>query len=144
MVSMTWDATEGQSGAGAALTAFSGGDAATKCRMSIQQNGGKQYQEILEELLPTYGSNKIGTVFLDWSAIEWTRGGYSFPAPHQVTRVGPILTDGIGRLHFVGEHTCLKFVGYMEGALNSGAVMAKRLVEAGSRATSSAMQPASA
>ena len=29
---------------------------------------------------------------------------------------GPILAEGLGRLHFAGEHTCLKFVGFMEGA----------------------------
>jgi hypothetical protein len=33
----------------------------------------------------------------------------------------------LGRLHFAGEHASYKFVGYMEGALNSGAAVAKRL-----------------
>jgi monoamine oxidase len=33
----------------------------------------------------------------------------------------------MGRLHFAGEHTSYKFVGYMEGALNSGATIAKRI-----------------
>ena len=33
---------------------------------------------------------------------------------------GPILAAGLGRLHFAGEHTCLKFVGFMEGAVQSG------------------------
>jgi monoamine oxidase len=32
-----------------------------------------------------------------------------------------------GRLHLAGEHTCYKFVGYMEGALDSGIRIAKRL-----------------
>ena len=41
---------------------------------------------------------------------------------------GPLLREGVnGRLHFAGEHTCYAFVGYMEGALNSGAAVAKRL-----------------
>jgi monoamine oxidase len=33
----------------------------------------------------------------------------------------------LGRLHFAGEHACYKFVGYMEGALNSGVSVAKRI-----------------
>jgi monoamine oxidase len=41
--------------------------------------------------------------------------------------VGPILHAGLGRLHFAGEHACYKFVGYMEGALNSGVSVAKRI-----------------
>ena len=28
-------------------------------------------------------------------------------------------------MYFAGEHTCLKFVGYMEGALNSGVTVAR-------------------
>jgi monoamine oxidase len=65
---------------------------------------------------------------MNWPSAEWTLAGYSFPAPGQVTTVGPLLHDGIeGRLHFAGEHACYKFVGYMEGALNSGVAIARRL-----------------
>ena len=38
-----------------------------------------------------------------------------------------MLREGIGRLHFAGEHTSYAFMGYMEGALNSGAAAAKRI-----------------
>ena len=66
--------------------------------------------------------------FMDWPAAAWTRCSYSFPAPGQVTTVGPLLYRGIGdRLHFAGEHACYKFVGYMEGALQSGVAIARRL-----------------
>jgi monoamine oxidase len=40
---------------------------------------------------------------------------------------GPTLAEGLGRLHFAGEHTCYKFVGYMEGGLNSGAMVARKI-----------------
>ena len=66
---------------------------------------------------------------MDWPSDPWTKGSYSFPAPGQVTTQGPTLYDGIGRLHFAGEYTCYAFVGYMEGALNSGAAVAKRIAE---------------
>ena len=32
-----------------------------------------------------------------------------------------------GRLHFAGEHTCYAFMGFMEGALNSGVRAAARI-----------------
>ena len=45
-----------------------------------------------------------------------------------MTTVGPLLYAGVeDRLHFAGEYTCYKFVGYMEGALNSGVSIARRL-----------------
>jgi monoamine oxidase len=66
---------------------------------------------------------------MDWPSDPWTQTGYSFPAPGQVTTVGPILRQGLGRLHFAGEHTCFAFVGYMEGALNSGVALARRIAK---------------
>jgi monoamine oxidase len=41
--------------------------------------------------------------------------------------MGPTLYNGIGRLHFAGEYTSYAFMGYMEGALNSGVRVAKRI-----------------
>jgi monoamine oxidase len=64
---------------------------------------------------------------MDWPGDRWTMGSYSFPAPGQVTLQGQRLYDGIGRLHFAGEHTSYAFMGYMEGALHSGASVARRL-----------------
>ena len=39
--------------------------------------------------------------------------------------MGRCCAKGVGHLHFAGEHTCYAFVGYMEGALNSGASLAR-------------------
>jgi monoamine oxidase len=64
---------------------------------------------------------------MDWPGDPWTLAGYCFPAPGEVTRTGPTLRNGRGRLHFAGEHACFKFVGYMEGGLSSGAELAKRI-----------------
>jgi monoamine oxidase len=128
MVSATWEATEGQPGPGAVLTAFSGGPAATVCRRRWAQNRDQAYREALGALYPQYTNHCTAACFLDWPGDPWTQGGYSFPAPGQVMAIGPILHSGLGRLHFVGEHACLKFVGYMEGALSSGVAMARRLV----------------
>jgi monoamine oxidase len=128
LVGATWEATAGQPGCGAVLTAFSGGPAATVCRRRWSQDRGKAYQEALETLYPHYAEHCTATCFLDWPGDPWTQAGYSFPAPGQVTAVGPILHSGLGRLHFAGEHACYKFVGYMEGALSSGVAVARRLV----------------
>jgi monoamine oxidase len=64
---------------------------------------------------------------MDWPGDTWAKASYAFPAPGQVTAQGPTLYDGVGRLHFSGEYTSYAFMGYMEGALNSGAAVAKRI-----------------
>src|SRR5439155_9472680 len=60
---------------------------------------------------------------------------YSFPAPGQVTKFGPVLVDGIAQeglppLMFAGEHTAYGFIGYMEGALSSGVRAARAVLGA--------------
>ncbi len=66
---------------------------------------------------------------MDWPGDTWSKASYSFPAPGQVTSQGPTLWDGIGRLHFAGEYSSYAFMGFMEGALHSGAALAKRIAE---------------
>lgn len=67
-------------------------------------------------------------MFMNWPADKWTLCGYSNPGLGEVTTKYPLLREGLaGRLHFAGEYTSLLFPGYMEGGLNSGATLAKRL-----------------
>jgi monoamine oxidase len=127
---MTWHATEGQKGAGEALVAFSGGPSAEICR----DWGARRTENYLTELGKVYkgirGSYSGKARFMDWPGDAWTKGSYSFPAPGQVTAQGPTLYDGLGRLHFAGEYASYAFMGFMEGALNSGAAVAKRIAQA--------------
>jgi monoamine oxidase len=128
MVSSTWNGTVAQPGREAVLVAFSGGPAAEICRKRWSRDGDAAYQDELQTLYPGYSAHLVGTRFMDWLSDPWTQAAFSFPAPGQVTTVGPMLRAGMGRLHFAGEHTCYKFVGYMEGALDSGVSLAKRLI----------------
>jgi monoamine oxidase len=126
-VNMTWHATEGQRGAGEALVAFSGGPSAEVCR----DWGARRVENYLTELGKVYkgirGSYSGKARFMDWPGDAWSKASYSFPAPGQVTAQGPTLYEGIGRLHFAGEYSSYAFMGFMEGALHSGAAVAKRI-----------------
>lgn len=126
---MTWHATEGQKGTGEALVAFSGGPSAEICR----DWGARRTENYLAELGKVYkgirGSFTGRARFMDWPGDAWSKASYSFPAPGQVTAQGPTLYDGVGRLHFAGEYSSYAFMGFMEGALNSGAAVAKRIAE---------------
>ncbi len=120
-VSMTWEGTDNQPGdEGACLTAFSGGPAAEACRARTGDARTSAYHEAITAIYPEFRAGFRTARFMDWPGDEWTRTGYSFPAPGEVTTVGPLLRAGLGRLHFAGEHACYQFVGYMEGALHSG------------------------
>lgn len=126
-VNMTWHGTEGQKGAGEGLVAFSGGPSAEICR----DWGARRVENYLTELGTVYKGIRASYTgkarFMDWPGDAWTKASYSFPAPGQVTAQGPTLHDGIGRLHFAGEYASYAFMGFMEGALHSGAAVAKRI-----------------
>jgi monoamine oxidase len=130
-VSQTWEGTDGQpeDPANALFVGFSGGSAAKRCLAREGAAADAAYKAELTKTYPAYADNLIKTRFMTWPKEEWTKAGYSFPAPGQVTSIGPTYYKGLGRLHFAGEHTCYKFVGYMEGALNSGASLALRIAK---------------
>jgi monoamine oxidase len=125
----TWEGTDGQDGdAPAAMVAFSGGPAAEVIRAIPRGQLDAAYKADLAKRYRAIGAAFVASRFMNWPSAEWTRCGYSFPAPGQVTTIGPLLQGGIeDKIHFAGEHTCYKFVGYMEGALSSGVSIARRL-----------------
>lgn len=126
---MTWEGTDAQEGDDAVFVAFSGGPHAQKARDLARDVRDRTFIDELSVLYPGFRDQLAGkTFFMDWPNEPWTKASYSFPAPGQVTTVGPALREGLlGRLHFAGEHTCYRFVGYMEGGLYSGVHLAKRL-----------------
>jgi monoamine oxidase len=67
-------------------------------------------------------------MFMAWPNEKWTQCGYCAPRLGEVTSIYPNLEKGFeGRLFFAGEYTSLLFTGYMEGGLNSGAKLARKL-----------------
>ncbi len=135
-VHMTWDATQGQDGeANGCLTAFSGGPSAAACIAFAREKRDESYGVLLAGLYPRWKEEFVKSRFMDWTSDPFTRASYSFPAPGQLTTEGPLLERGAmeqkgsARLHFAGEHCCPKFVGYMEGALQSGVAVAKQLAD---------------
>ena len=129
-VSMTWHSTDGQKGAGEAMVAFSGGPAADTCREWAPAQRTERYLAELQKVFRGIRASHVRNRFMDWPGDPWVKASYSFPAPGQVTAQGPTFRQGIGRLHFAGEYCSYAFMGYMEGALNSGAAAARRIAAA--------------
>jgi monoamine oxidase len=130
LVQLTWEATFGQPGEeGACLTAYAGGPTADSIIGMASEDRNKKCLEAVKQLYPDLPRSYVNARFVNWLADPYTKGSYTFPAPGQVTTLGPILTSGLGRLHFAGEHCSYAFIGYMEGALQSGLAVAKRLAQ---------------
>jgi monoamine oxidase len=130
-IGWTWESTQGQPTAGAAMVAFSGGAAADECRGWSPAERTNRYLAALEPAYRNIRASFVKGRFMDWPSDPWVKASYSFPAPGQVTTMGPLMAQPIAdRLHLAGEHTCPAFVGYMEGALQSGVRVAERIVAA--------------
>jgi monoamine oxidase len=126
-VSQTWHATDGQRGAGEAMVAFSGGSAADTCREWLPAQRTQNYLAELQKIYKGIRPAFVRSRFMDWPSDPWVKASYSFPAPGQVMTQGPTFRQGLGRLHFAGEYCAYAFMGYMEGALNTGAAAARRI-----------------
>jgi len=130
-IALTWESTAGQGAAGPhGITAFAAGRAANSLMNSWNRGWGeKGVINELESIHPGITPHVLKTRFIAWPNEKYSAGGYSFPAPGEITTMGPILSRGLGRLHFAGEHCCYRFAGYMEGALQSGIAVAKKLAD---------------
>lgn len=130
-VHLTWHSTVNQKVAGAGVVAFSGGAAADTCRGWTPAERTERYLATLSPVFRGLRASFERARFMDWPSDPWVKGSYSFPAPGEVTTLGPQLQQPLGgRVFLAGEHTCYAFVGYMEGALQSGARAARRIAEA--------------
>lgn len=131
-INMTWEATDNQDpdtiDHPACFVAFSGGSSSEAARARDPQARKAQFAKEMEAFFPGFKEQFVNDRFMDWPGDRWAMASYSMPAPGEVTTVGPLLRQGVrDKIHFAGEHACYKFVGYMEGALNSGASLAQRL-----------------
>ena len=128
-ISMTWNATDQQDmSKGAVMVGFSGGPASEKCRTRKGKEADEAYTKNFEAIYPGFAAARTGGRFMDWPGDTWSGASYSFPAPGEVTTAGPMLRKGLPGLHFAGEHCSYAFIGYMEGALQSGIAAAKRIL----------------
>ena len=99
-------------------------------RLARRPSASRGIERRWSKLYPGFAAAMTGGRFVDWVNDPWARGTYSFPAPGQVTTVGPSSTRRTpSRLHFAGEHCCYAFVRLDGRRLSSGVRLAHRLAE---------------
>jgi monoamine oxidase len=65
-----------------------------------------------------------------WQSEQWIGGAYAFYRPGQWFHVRPLLSRPHGRVFFAGEHLSEDWQGFMEGAVETGELVANGLVRA--------------
>ncbi|CAN5789831.1 NAD(P)/FAD-dependent oxidoreductase [soil metagenome] len=134
-INLTWNAADAQEVSGAVLAGFAGGPSADVIRNLPADQQIPAGLSALQRLYPKLAAETVNPRFMNWPADPWVLASYSFPRPGQLTTIAPLLHQGLRggfdepRLHFAGEHMCHAFVGYMEGALQSGIAAARTLAK---------------
>jgi monoamine oxidase len=70
---------------------------------------------------------------VSWERERWSRGGYAFFDPQFAPALRYWLARPFDRIFFAGEHTSLRWQGYMNGAVESGLRAAEEVSYASTR-----------
>ena len=113
-----WDANEQQRGASGILSFLAGGDASTELQQLLDTGGVGGVVSRLGWL--GRPADVLASQLFSWENDPWARGGYAYFD----TGFDPLLRDWLarpaGRIVFAGEHTSIKWQGYINGAILSG------------------------
>jgi monoamine oxidase len=112
-----WDGAEEQPGA-AILSLLAGGLASRELQAIVADEGAPGVVARLHWLGTPSPLLKADTVV--WENEEWSRGGYAYFDPSFDPKLRAWLGRPFGRLLFAGEHTSLRWQGYMNGAIETG------------------------
>ena len=114
-----WDASEERRGPRAILTLLAGGAASDATRALLASGG----PDPLVARLGFFGIGRarlIAAQSVSWEADRWARGAYAFFDPAFPPPARPLLALPWRRVFFAGEHTSIRWQGYMNGAVESG------------------------
>lgn len=114
-----WEGNEEQRGKAGILSLLAGGAASDATAAVMDRDGIAGLTRGLDWL----GASKatlVGWRQTRWEADPWSRGGYAVFDPSYTATGRGWLAQPCGRIVFAGEHTSLRWQGYMNGAVESG------------------------
>lgn len=114
-----WEGNEEQRGRSGILALLAGGSASDATQEIVAKDGMTALANQLD-WLGTERGELLGSRQVIWTADQWSRGGYAYFDPGFDPALRAWLARPFGRLFFAGEHTSLKWQGYMNGAIESG------------------------
>ena len=114
-----WEANEEQRGQPGILALLAGGGANDATRELAEKNGLSALAGQLDWLGADHGTLLSGRQVV-WTTDPWARGGYAFFDPGFDPALRAELSRPFERIYFAGEHTSIRWQGYMNGAIESG------------------------
>ncbi|MEQ1931011.1 MAG: NAD(P)/FAD-dependent oxidoreductase [Parvularculaceae bacterium] len=123
-----WETSRGQAGAGGVLTNFLSSDAALADEAGAYATLECALQELAPEIGESLDPKTRASMF--WPRHPFALGSYSTPRVGQYTTLlDAVATPELGgRVHFAGEHTSAEFLGFMNGAVDSGERVAREIL----------------
>jgi len=122
-----WEGNEEQRGRPGILALLAGGGASDATHDIVAKAGTPALVGALE-WLGAKGAELVASRQVRWQDDPWSRGGYAFFDPNYDPSLRAWLARPFGRLFFAGEHTSIKWQGYMNGAVESGRRAAEEIV----------------
>jgi monoamine oxidase len=114
-----WDANEEQRGRAGILSLLAGGSASDATQAIVAKHGTRGLADALD-WLGSKESELLTSRQIVWEQDLFARGGYAYFDPGFDPGLRAWLSRPAGRLFFAGEHTSIKWQGYMNGAVESG------------------------
>ena len=117
-IGAVWDANEHQKGRAGILSFLAGGQASKALQDLVRRDG-------MVGVLKQIGwlgrpSTVVTARAITWDEDPWVRGGYAYFDPSFNPLWRAWLARPAGRIVFAGEHTSIKWQGYMNGAIETG------------------------
>ena len=116
-IGAVWDGNEEQRGSILTLLAGGGASAATREMLAVEGPS-----RLVRELswLNLSKTTLVAWTTLSWESERWSRGGYAYFDQQFSPPLRYWLARPFDRVFFAGEHTSLRWQGYMNGAVESG------------------------
>jgi monoamine oxidase len=123
-----WETSRGQAGEGGVLTNF----LSTAAALDTEAAAFERLQRGLQSLAPAVAAalDARTRAAMFWPRHPYALGSYASPRVGQYTTLleAAATPELGGRLHFAGEHTSAEFLGFMNGAVDSGERVAAEIL----------------
>jgi monoamine oxidase len=113
-----WDGNEQQASRPGILSLLAGGGASSEVRTIIAAGGTSALVDRLQWLGTP--STLVAHKVVAWEDDVWAKGGYAYFDPSFDPALRDWLGRAFGKVTFAGEHTSVRWQGYMNGALETG------------------------
>ncbi len=114
-----WDGNEEQGGKSGILCLMAGGSSSAATQELLAKTGPQELTRRLD-WLGAARATLLAIQTVSWEQDPWVGGGYAVFGFQYDTALREWLARPFGRILFAGEHTSLRWQGYMNGAVESG------------------------